>query len=487
MSLLLIIVAFLGTALLASATTYIWQQRALRGLQAELARRDATAAQTAARIAELESLRDGQGRQLDGLRERVQALAVERERDATLLGAARQDIQDLRSALAQTEARLRGEQDALVHARATQAALQKECETLRSQLAAQREWVIEQTALFESKVLAAAAKLMDERGKALGEQSRQQVEGVVGPFREQLKDFRARVDTIYAAENTERGQLREQIVQLTNLNQVVSAQADRLTRALTITSKSTGDWGETILQRILEDSGLRAGHEYDLQLSITGAGGERLQPDAVIHLPEGRQLVVDSKVSNKAWTEYCSAPEEERKGLLEQHLVSLRAHLKSLSGKDYARSPDLHTVEFVLMFVPVEAALLSALAADQSLYTDAYRSRIILVSPSTLMAVVKLVEGIWTFQKRKESADEIAEAGRKLYEKLSSFANTFLEVGNAISGAHEKYERALGQLATGKGNAIRLAQRMVELGVTPGSGKSLPQELLGEDTESDLA
>jgi DNA recombination protein RmuC len=233
---------------------------------------------------------------------------------------------------------------------------------------------------------------------------------------------------------------------------------------------------------------LRKGHEYELQYSVHGHDGERLQPDAVIRLPEGRHLVVDSKVSNKAWTEYCSANDEDaRRELLQKHVSSLRAHISGLCGKDYASSPDLHTVEFVLMFVPVEAALLTALATDQNLYTEAYRSKIILVSPSTLMAVVKLVDGIWTFQKRKESADEIAEAGRKLYEKLTTFASTFVDVGGALSKAQESFEKAQRQLATGHGNAIRLAQRMVELGVTPAHGRTLPEALLEQDPETDAA
>ncbi len=230
--------------------------------------------------------------------------------------------------------------------------------------------------------------------------------------------------------------MRAQIEQLTSMNQAMSVQAQRLANALTVTSKSAGDWGETILGKILEDSGLRKGHEYELQVTIAGRNREALRPDAVIRLPESRQLVVDAKVSNKAWTEYCAATDEvEKEAKLREHLASLRTHMKSLSGKGYTDSPELSTVDFVLMFVPVEAALLTAFVKDPDLYADAYRARIVLVAPSTLMAVIKLVEGIWTFQKRKESADEIAEAGRKLYEKLTNFAQSFVSVGRQIRQA----------------------------------------------------
>jgi DNA recombination protein RmuC len=349
---------------------------------------------------------------------------------------------------------------------------------LRQQLESQEAWVTEKTRHLEQSVLATAARLMDDRGRVLNEASRREVEAVVTPFRDQLADFRRRVDEIHSVESRARGALDEKIVQLTSLNQAVSLQAERLTQALTITSKSTGDWGETILAKILEDSGLRVDKEYRLQHSVRGADGERLQPDAVIFLPEGRHLIIDAKVSNKAWTAYCGEQvTETRDALLREHLASLRAHMKGLSGRDYPGSPDLATVDFVLMFVPVEAALLTALATDGNLYADAYRQRIILVSPSTLMAVVKLVEGLWTFQRRQESAEEIAESGRKLYEKLVGFATTFLEVGNSLQKSTGAYEKALGQLSTGRGSAVGLAEKMLELGVTPAGGKRLPESL----------
>lgn len=448
--------------------------------------------------------------QLEEWRQKAEAQAAESTRLAALLENAQAQLQTERAA---AEARLESERhngevalqaerrtaEAALQAerRNAEAALQAERRNVEAQLQAERaaltaqldrqqQWIREQTQQFQEHVLAAAAKLMEERSKALSEQNTKDVTAVVAPFKEQLAEFRQRVDHIYAADTQERGTLKAQIEQLTSMNQAMSVQAQRLVNALTITSKSTGDWGETILEKILEDSGLRRGHEYELQVSISGRGGERLQPDAVIYLPESRQLVVDSKVSNKAWSEYCAATDEaERELRLREHLASLRAHIKGLSGKGYTDSPDLKTVDFVLMFVPVEAALLTAFVKDSALYADAYRNRIVLVTPSTLMAVVKLVEGIWTFQKRKESADEIAEAGRKLYEKLTNFAESFVDVGRAIEQSGRAFDKARGQLSTGKGNAIRLAQGLLELGVTPAPGKQMPAQLLQGDDEVD--
>ena len=367
-----------------------------------------------------------------------------------------------------------------------------ECAQLRAESAAaqtrlleQKTWVQEQMRYVESKVTDTTAKLVEERGRALNEQSKLELDALISPLKTQLGEFRARVDVIHNTETADRSKLEQQIKHLTDLNQLVSQSANSLTNALTIKSKSTGNWGEMVLERILQDSGLRPDIEYRLQHSVTTPEGGRQQPDAVIFLPEQRQVVVDAKASNKAWRDYCDAPDEAaRKPHLEAHLTSLRAHIKGLALRDYPRSPDLNTVDFVLMFVPVEAALLTALSADQSLYEEAYRSKIILVTPSTLMAVVKLVESMWTFEKRKKHSDELAEAGRKLYEKLVGYGDSFVEIGTALKKAQDVYDRALGQLRDGRGSATKLAQSMLELGVTPAAGKRLPAQLLANDSDA---
>lgn len=393
-------------------------------------------------------------------------------------------VAELEEANRQALEEVRQQNAALAHLRAGVAGLEKERDGLNARLTEQKAWIEEQTAAMESRIKVATDQLLEEKSIRFSEVNKRELGTVVEPFKEKLTEFRQRVDEIHTKETEARGELKQQIVQLTDLNQLVSQRAEDLTTALTTASKSTGDWGETILSRILETSGLREGKEYRLQYAVTGAEGERRLLDAVVFLPEDRQVIVDSKVSNKAWTEYCAAKDdEEREERLAAHLASLRAHIKGLSAKDYARAKELHTVDFVLMFVPVEGALLAAFANDDSLYSDAYKSKIILVTPSTLMAVLKLIEGMWLYQRRKESADKIAEAGKKLYEKLATFSNTFLEVGDAIERAHDSFEKAKGQLSTGKGNAVRLAQKMVELGVGP--GKALPKELLDLSDEND--
>jgi DNA recombination protein RmuC len=524
----MVVIVALAALLLGGLVVYIWQQRSRRPLESELdaARTDAAVAKTRAddaerRLAELapkleaernerqqsaverqrlQTTNEALSKQFDDTKQelttaRGELRDVERARDErntalqltqSHLKAANERAEKLESAAEQLETQRLALSEQLASERAQFAALSVERASLKEQLEKQKAWIDETTQRFKQDVLTAATTIMEERGRALSEANVKEVENIVGPFKERLNDFRQRVDEIYNSDTRERGELRQQIVTLTDLNRQVSDGANRLVNALTISSKSAGTWGETILERILEESGLRRDHEYRIQVSIKGPDGETLQPDAVLYLPEDRQLVVDSKVSNKAWTDYCNAAtDEEREILLNAHLLSIRNHVKGLSAKEYSGSPDLQTVDFVILFVPIEAALLAALAADPHLYSESYRAKIILVSPSTLMAVVKLVEGLWTLQRRKQSADEIAEAGRKLYEKLTNFAQTFVDVGEAIEDSRRAYEKARGQLATGKGNAIGLAEKLKELGVTPAAGKQMPAELL-IDQSADL-
>ena len=485
----------IASSLLSAIVLYVWQERRRAQLASDLSQARSTLAVSEARLADASAKLAETATTIAEGEEVIKSTEQARANLDALQKVGMQKIQDLGDRLkrseevvARADASNRKTDIELADATARLASSATELDNLKNRLEEQKAWINDQTKLFEERVLAAAQRVMEERGRTFTELNKKEMDSVVSPFKEQLAEFRQRVDHIYAADTHERGQLAQHIVQLTSLNQAVSAQAERLTKALTITSKSTGAWGETILHKILEDSGLRQRREYRLQVSIEGRNGETLQPDAIIDLPEHRQLVVDSKVSNKAWTEYCGENDEEiRQQRLVEHIASLRAHVRGLSSKDYSASPDLQTVDFVLMFVPVEAALLTALATDETLYTEAYRSKIILVSPSTLMAVIKLVEGLWTLQKRKESADEIAEAGRKLYEKLTNFAQTFIDMGAAIEDVQRAYDKARGQLSTGKGNAIRLAERMKEMGVTPAPGKDMPAALLSTDQETDTA
>ena len=366
--------------------------------------------------------------------------------------------------------------------------LRGEAHAAALQLAQQKDWVAQQMQLVEAKVNDTTSRLLEERGRSLQAQHKSELDTLMGPLRTQLNEFRTRVDAIHTSDTADRGRLYGQIEQLTNLNKQVNDSANSLVNALTITSKSTGTWGEVVLERILEQSGLRKDHEYKLQVSITGGEGNRQQPDAVVYLPEERQVVVDSKVSNKAWREYCDAADDAaRDAAFKAHLLSLRQHIKGLEARNYTGSKDLNSVDFVLLFVPVEAALLSALSQDPTLYDDAWKSKIVLVTPTTLMAVVRLIQSMWVFEKRRKGSEEIAETGRKLYDKLVSFGDSFVEIGEQLKKSQATYDKALGQLSSGPGNATKLANKLLTLGVTPSTGKRLAQPLQPAEDEGDDA
>ena len=403
-----------------------------------------------------------------------------------LAGALAYGFQEARRRSA--EARLRAENAELsrqlMQLTADNGGLEQSRANTERQLAEQKLWIEQQTQLLHERLSVTAARLLEEKSKSFTEVNKRELDLLVSPFKDQLVEFRRRVDDIYANDSRDRIELREKIQSLTALNQSVAQQALQLTTALTISSKSTGTWGEMILKRVLEDAGLKEGREYKLQISIESAVGEDQRPDAVLFLPDDRQLVIDSKVSNKAWVEYCDSGDESlRAAALDQHVASIRAHMKGLMKRDYSSSPELKTVDFVLMFVPVEAALLAALAHDAALYGDGYRNKIIFVTPTTLLAVAKLVEGLWIVEKRKRSADEIAEAARKLYDKLVNFSDTFMAIGKALEDAETAFAKARGQFSEGPGNAVRLAERLKDLGVQPSAGKNFPHQLLAGNAE----
>jgi DNA recombination protein RmuC len=350
-------------------------------------------------------------------------------------------------------------------------------EAAEKTVATQQQWVVDQKQQLEERFTNLANQLLEEKTARFTATNAEKLEAIIAPFRTSLGEFRLRVDAVHTEETKARASLAEQIASLTQLNQQVSQDASNLTRALTVNVKATGNWGESILKGILERSGLRQGQEYQLQVPVKGEEGEQRFLDALLHLPEDRQVIIDSKVSNKAWTDYVNATTESaREDAFALHLASLRAHVKGLAGRNYPDVPELKTVDFVLMFVPVESALLEALAREPALYEEAYSRRVMLVTPTNLMVVVKLVESLWTVQKRKEFAEEIADAGAKLYDKLVGFAENFDKLGARIEALREGYEDSRKQLATGKGNAIGIAQGMIDRGVK--ARKKLPDSML---------
>lgn len=310
-----------------------------------------------------------------------------------------------------------------------------------------------------------ANKILDEKSKKFTEQNKTNLSQLLDPLKEKLQTFEKRVEETHMATTKDRVALKEQIGMLMDLNKKMGEEAHNLTRALKGDSKAQGNWGELILEKILESSGLTKGKEYLIQQSVTMEDGRRLQPDVVIKLPDDKQLIVDSKVSLVAYEKYVSAEDdEEREKFIKQHVQSLRIHIKGLSEKEYTRIYDLPGLDFVLMFIPIEPAFGIALQREPGLYQEAFERNIVLVTGSTLLATLRTIANIWKHEYQNQNAYEIAVAGGRLYDKFVGFVEDLLQVGKKIDDSKSAYGDAMKKLTEGRGNLVRQVERLRELG-----------------------
>ena len=328
-----------------------------------------------------------------------------------------------------------------------------------------------------------AQKIFEEKSRKFTEQNQQGLDGVLGPLREQLKDFRDKVDNAYNNEARERFALKDQLTRLEGLNRQISDDAVNLTRALKGDRKLQGNWGEMILERVLEESGLRRGHEYETQFSTTTDEGQRLIPDVIVRLPENRDIVIDAKVSLVAYERYCSSDDAaEKEAALKAHILSLRTHIRSLSDKAYEHLKAIRTLDFVFIFMPVEAAFMLAVENDAALFREAFDRKIIIVSPTTLLATLRTVESIWRYERQSRNAEEIARQAGALHDKFVGFIDNMKRIGNALNQSQLAYEDAFKQLSEGRGNLVGGALRLQKLGAK--TKKQLPGELVDDDKPS---
>jgi DNA recombination protein RmuC len=330
-----------------------------------------------------------------------------------------------------------------------------------------------------------AQQILEERAKHFGEQSQQQIGGLVEPLKQQLKEFREAVTQTYANEQRERGMLANEIQTLKQLNQQISSDAINLTRALRGDNKSQGAWGEMVLERILEASGLQAGREYQTQASVSDGDGGRARPDVIVRLPDDKDLVIDAKCSLVAYERFCNADDEASRALaLREHLVSLRRHVDGLSARGYNDLPGLRTLDFVLLFIPVEAAFIEAVRADPELYAYALGRNVSLVSPSTLLATLRTVAHLWQIERRNLNAMEIADRAAKLHDNFVSLVGELDDIGRLLSRAQQAQAGALRRITEGgKGSVILQVRHLAELGAPV--RKALPIELLRQAGEGE--
>ena len=331
-----------------------------------------------------------------------------------------------------------------------------------------------------------ADEILEEKSRKFTDQNKTNLDQILEPLKIKISEFQGKVQEVYIQEGKDRSALSEQVKQLMALNNQLSDDAHNLTQALKGQSKAQGNWGELILERVLEASGLRKGHEYNVQISHVREDGTRVQPDVVIHLPENRHLIVDAKVSLTAYEIHANADNDpERNAAIKKHLESVRSHIKELSEKNYQQLYGLQSFDFVLMFIPVEPAFMLAISHDNNLWLESWNKNILLVSPSTLLFVVRTVAHLWKQEQQNRNAQEIASRGAELYNKLAGFVDDLNMLGKRLQQAQISYDDAYSKFSKGKGNVIRQAEMLKQLGVKP--TKPLSQNLTADPTPDDPA
>lgn len=311
-----------------------------------------------------------------------------------------------------------------------------------------------------------ANRLFEQKTRTVDEQNKLSMESILSPLKAQLEGFKKQVNDNFSQESRERHTLVHEINNLKHLNEQMAQEAVNLTQALKGDNKAQGNWGEVVLARVLSESGLREGHEYQTQVSLENEDGKRYQPDVVVHLPQDKDVVVDAKMSLVAYERFFNADTiAEQELALSEHAASLRAHMRGLSRKDYHQLHGLHSLDYVLMFIPVEPAFQAAIETDPSLIRDAMDLNIMLVSPTTLLVALRTINNLWRNDRQNQNAKQIAERASKLYDKLRLFVTDMEMVGVSLDKANQSYQGAMNKLTLGRGNVIRQAEGFKQLGV----------------------
>jgi len=325
-----------------------------------------------------------------------------------------------------------------------------------------------------------ANQIFDNKSKQFNHTQKEQLEILLKPFREQINNFSSQSKEQFNIESKDRHLLKDELTRLKEMNIQLSQDALNLTNALKGENQTQGNWGEIILERILEESGLRKGVEYETQTSLKSDEGRTYRPDVIIHLPQKRDIVVDSKVSLVSYERFMSEDDESLKAFaLKEHLQSISRHINELSAKNYENLEGVNSLDYVLLFMPIEGAFLLALQEDGEFFKKAYEHNILVVSPSTLLVTLRTIEHIWRTQKQQDNALEIAAQAEAMYDKLVNFVDEMQKVGTHLQKAQDSYDTSMNRLKSGRGNIIKRAQNIVTLGIKP-------KKLLSIESEGNL-
>lgn len=473
----IIFAALILTAILALLTTGMW----LRGRAETAGLRSSLSAAQQSRDDELAKTQQLESR-LAAIQPRLETAAVDAARAIEQAGRIATLDADI--------AKLRGEMQAsatqVFELRQANALLQNHVEVAKQREADVRKLLEDAQNALKAEFQNVANAILETKSQSLTEENRKTLDGVLGPFNQSLKEFKAAVEGTHNTDIRERSSLKEQITQLTSLNKTLGAQAQSLTEALRGQAKVRGNWGEAILSRVLEESGLREGHEFTTQPSFTTEDNHRQQPDVVVNLPEGRFVIIDSKLALVDYERYGAADDEViREAALRGHINAIRNHINELSRKDYSKLYGLKTLDFVLMFIPIEPALMLALQAMPELAESALTKRIALVSPNTLYTTLRTIDYIWSVDRTSKNMQQIVKLGGMLYDSATLFAESMEDIGAHLDKAGAAYQQARNRLAGDRVSVLRRAERLRALGVT--TQKRMPNgvqdELAGDELE----
>ncbi|RYJ37754.1 DNA recombination protein RmuC [Flavobacterium anhuiense] len=329
-----------------------------------------------------------------------------------------------------------------------------------------------------------ANKILEEKSAKFTEQNTVNMKNILTPLQDKIQVFEQKVEQTHKESIDYHAALRQQIIGLSEMNAQMSKETLNLTKALKGDSKMQGNWGELVLERVLEKSGLEKGREYEVQQSFTNSEGNRVFPDVVINLPDGKKMIVDSKVSLAAYEKWVNEESELLKiEFLKEHVISIKRHVEQLGSKNYHDLYQMESPDFVLLFIPMEPAFAIALNEDPTLYTKAFDRNIVIVTPSTLLATLRTIDSMWTNQKQQENALEIARQAGALYDKFEGFVTDLVRIGNKIKDTKTEYERAMNKLVDGKGNLISSVERLKKMGAK--AKKSLPDNIIARAASSD--
>ncbi|MDG1715324.1 DNA recombination protein RmuC [Lacinutrix sp.] len=326
-----------------------------------------------------------------------------------------------------------------------------------------------------------ANKILDAKSEKFTLQNKENIKNILNPLQEKIKTFEEKVDSTQKESISMHSALKEQLLGLKDLNQQMTKEATNLTRALKGDSKMQGNWGELVLERVLEKSGLEKDREYFVQQSFTREDGTRVLPDIVLHLPDNKKMMIDSKVSLTDYERYVNAYDEDRETYLKAHINSIRRHVDQLSDKKYEDLYDIESPDFVLLFIPIEPAFAVAINADNSIYNKAFEKNIVIVTPATLLATLRTVDSMWNNEKQQQNAIEIARQAGALYDKFHGLVTDLTGVGKKIDDAKKDYSAAMNKLVDGKGNLITSVEKIKKLGAK--AKKALPEKIIKRANE----